>query len=426
MQTPKILAVLASTAAILSPAVGSAQTVSARIAVGADKNISVVRVFDVVLDDTGESDPAFVQVGEFIAFHPRVEGARVAVGDVNDDGVVDVVVGSGARGRSEVKVVDGRQINNVDAHGIINRSALLADFYAFGRGFRHDVNVASGDVNNDGYDDVVVGPGPGYKSLVRVYDGSRLVAHDRTGHNALIDQALAFDSHYLGGVSLAVGDLNGDGFGEVIFGARSNSVAFVGTFDGATIGEHEPPHSFGQILASPKLKKEPNGIIAYPETFTGGVLVGAARVLPAVQASGVPSTTIPTIITGPSTPGDGTVEVFDPNPPAPAPKPIYIKIDGIYDARMFGNDFIGGVRVAAADVDGDGIDEIFGAANANTDVSDTINILTVDGSVEGGLAQWGSFKPFGEKPVDHTIQVPFTSSGFFVAARSLDIISPRD
>src|SRR5207253_3017021 len=81
----------------------------------------------VVSDHTGR--PLF----QFFAFDPAFTGGvRVAVGDVNGDGVPDVICGAGPGGGPQVRVIDGH-----------SRQELVS-FFAFDAGFTGGVYVAAG------------------------------------------------------------------------------------------------------------------------------------------------------------------------------------------------------------------------------------------------------------------------------------------
>ena len=105
------------------------------------------------------------------------------------------------------------------------------------------VHVATGDVNGDGYDDLIVAAAAGGGPEVRVYDG-------KTGN--LIRDFYAFNPSFRGGVNVAVGDVDGDGKADIIAGAGAGGGPQVKVFSGA---DHHVIYSF----------------YAYTPTFTGGV-----------------------------------------------------------------------------------------------------------------------------------------------------------
>ena len=69
------------------------------------------------------------------------------------DGVEDIIAGSGSRSGARVRVFDG--VTGAPLSG------PLGDLFAFGRGYRGGVFVAAGDVNGDGFADVIVAPSAG-------------------------------------------------------------------------------------------------------------------------------------------------------------------------------------------------------------------------------------------------------------------------
>lgn len=93
-------------------------------------------------------------------------------------------------------------------------------------GFSGGVRVASGDLTGDGFEDVVVGLGPGGPPAVGVFNGV-------TGQ--LVTAFLAFPANYGGGVSVAVGDVTGDGRADIVVGTAT-STSLVAVYDGVTFG----------------------------------------------------------------------------------------------------------------------------------------------------------------------------------------------
>jgi serralysin len=83
------------------------------------------------------------------------------------------------------------------------------NFFAWESTFRGGVTVAVGDVNADGRGDIVVGQGPGAGG-VRAFSG--------TNGTTLLDLK-PFGNTFDLGVSVGVGDVNGDGKADVITGA---------------------------------------------------------------------------------------------------------------------------------------------------------------------------------------------------------------
>jgi RHS repeat-associated protein len=157
---------------------------------------------------------------DFFAYDPSFSGGvSVAMGDVNGDGITDIITAAGAGGGPHVKVFSG--VNN----------ELLASFYAFAPGFSGGVTVAAADFTGDGKADLVVGAGAGGGPHVKVFDVSQ-----GKEAPAPIGSFFAFESNYSGGITVGTdyltGDITGDGQADIVVGRGSGSASQVRVFDG--------------------------------------------------------------------------------------------------------------------------------------------------------------------------------------------------
>lgn len=258
-------------------------------------------------------------------------GVRVAAGDINGDGIPDIITGAGAGSTGgHVRVFDGQS------------GGQLNSFFAYG-GFSGGVHVASGDVTGDGYADIVTGAGAGAPGgHVKVFDGA-------TG--AQVQSFLSFDG-FSGGVRVAAGDIDGDGRADIITSTGVGASGHVKVFSGLD----------GSLLRS---------FFAYDAAFQGGVYVAAGDVNGDGRAD---------IVTG--TGGDDTSDALS-----------HVKVfDGLtgdlYSSFFAYGGFSGGVRVAAGDLDGDGLAEI--VTGTGPGAGPHVKVFRADG---GELQSFFAFGP---------------------------------
>jgi len=157
---------------------------------------------------TGESDQASAEFG----------GSVATAGDVNGDGYGDVIVG--AHFYTNGQSFEGRVfVYHGSAAGLALSPAWSAEGDQTQADFGYSVATA-GDVNGDGYSDVIVGArafdaGQSDEGRAFVYHGSASGLNAAPAWTAEGDQASAWF-----GYSVApAGDVNGDGFSDVIVGA---------------------------------------------------------------------------------------------------------------------------------------------------------------------------------------------------------------
>ena len=102
---------------------------------------------------------------------PGFEGAlSVAMGDVNDDNVLDLIVGAGETYAPMVVAYSGKATGGKAAF-----ETQLASFAAFDMNARGGVSVTAAQIDGTTADNIIVGSGPGMHSEVRVF-GTELPA----------------------------------------------------------------------------------------------------------------------------------------------------------------------------------------------------------------------------------------------------------
>ncbi len=228
-----------------------------------------VRVFDGV---TG------APTAGFFPFDPDFTGGvRVAVGDVNGDGQDDIITGAGVGGGPHVRVFDGHTAGQLPPTGSINDT--LADFLAFDTGFTGGVFVAAGDINGDGLADIITGAdvdGSDNGGHVKVFDSIRLprfvVGLPVPTEDVVLD-FFAFNTAFSGGVRVAASDLSGDGLADIITSSGPNSTSDVKVFDGIT-GNHINGFTLGEGFVGSAVVSSNAPIVAVVQVFPAQIEFG--------------------------------------------------------------------------------------------------------------------------------------------------------
>ncbi len=178
-----------------------------------------------------------VLLTSFLPYGPTFKGGvQVAVGDVDGDGVNDIVTVP-SFGPSEVKV-----FRNVIVAGVptFDAAAPYRDFLAFPASFIGGAVVGAADMgstavvggpfNNLALDqkaEIVVGSGAGIVTTVKVFDVSLIVAPTPNSIPPVAGSFMPFTSNYQGGVSVSVARVNPDDVPDIVVGAGVNGRSLV-------------------------------------------------------------------------------------------------------------------------------------------------------------------------------------------------------
>ncbi len=260
---------------------------------------SLVRVYDA---ETGDLKFSF-----FAYSKNFMGGVRVAVGDVNCDGIPDIITAAGPGGAPLVRVFNG-------ATGL-PFAGTRGGFYAYAKGSNAGVWVAAGDINQDGFTDIITGPdNGGGDAIVKVFSGETGVHQTHF---------LAYPRPFAGGVRVAVGDINGDTVPDIITAPGAGRAPLVKVFNGANLA--------GALVGS---------FLAYDTNYRLGVYVATGDVNGDGRAD---------IIVGGGTSGQRLVRVFDGTNLAAPP---------LFSFAPYSQQDGDSIRVAVIDINGDGEVEV--------------------------------------------------------------------
>jgi serralysin len=175
-------------------------------------------------------DPNHADPGDPAYFTSAFQGGvDVAAGDMGGDGSADLIVSAGPGGGPHVKIFANGQ-----------PTAMTGSFFAYDPGFAGGVNVAVGDVDGDGAEEILTSPGRGAEANVKVFGGT---------DGSLRMSFLAYDAGFRGGVHLASGDYDGDGQYELFTvpaGGAASDVRRFGFADGQPVVATEDFFAFDQ------------------------------------------------------------------------------------------------------------------------------------------------------------------------------------
>jgi hypothetical protein len=198
----------------------------------------------------------FDRIGNFFGIDDPAfrGGARAAAGDVNGDGFADVVVSAGFQGGPRVSVFDGAALT---AGRLFHP---IGDFFIFDPELRNGAYVAVADVNGDGFGDIIGGAGPGGGPRVQIVSGKTLLASGPTAALAApVANFFSGDINNRGGIRVTAKNLDGDRFADVVVGAGEGGGSQVTAYRGSSLaqGVADQLYAFDDLPG-----------------YTGGVFVG--------------------------------------------------------------------------------------------------------------------------------------------------------
>jgi hypothetical protein len=191
----------------------------------------------------------------FLAYNIRHWGVNVTAGDIDGDGYDEIITGPGPG------MIFGPHVRGWDVDGG-QAQAMPVSYFAYGLQ-RYGVVVGSGDVDGDGFDEIITAPGPGADFFAHVrgwnYDNASISPLPGCSFVAWQPTQAGHGARIFAGP-----DMNDDDTCEMVIGVGPDPAASVGPqvkvfdYDGYAV-------------------REMFSLMAFPTTWTHGVNVAAGR-----------------------------------------------------------------------------------------------------------------------------------------------------
>jgi hypothetical protein len=321
------------------------------IVIGPDKGNKSAPIIKIIDKETGAI------LSQFYVYEPTfMGGVRIATADMTGDGIEEIIVAPGQGRSPQVRVFTQAGVE-------------LTQFRTLAYDVSHKggVEVAVGDVNGDGKNDIVTTP-TNARTEVRVfynnYDSGMPLADPIA--NSPDVKFYVFDSKFKGGADVTIADvgtfLNGgtldattpDGKGEIIVGSGPGMRATVQVFD---------------VTGTPTIV---DTILPFDNKFKGGVTLSAAR---------VNADAIPDLIIAAGNKGNSVVQIYS-GLTNDNPDVLLAAFATFADTSSRNMP----VHATAFDTNGDGIADILAAVQGTNGKSNQIRCFELDGTYVGALA----------------------------------------